>query len=69
MKSSCLDDIAADFHKVPTESYTPLVQTPPSSQCEVCVIVPVRNEAELLEGCLKALASQVDLKGKPLERV
>ena len=67
MKSSCLDDIAVDFYSVPKESYTPLIQTPPLSQCEVCVIVPVRNEAELLEGCLKALASQVDLEGRSID--
>jgi Glycosyl transferase family 2 len=37
-----------------------LVQTPPLPQCEVCVIVPVRNEAEQLEKALLALANQVD---------
>ena len=30
-----------------------LVESPPLAQCEVCVIVPVRNEAQLLEACLK----------------
>jgi len=42
-----------------------LVQTPPLPHCEVCVIVTVRNEEELLEGCLNALAYQVDFKGNP----
>jgi hypothetical protein len=44
----------------------PLVQTSPLPQCEVCVIVPVRNEAERLESTLVALAHQVDLNGQPL---
>ncbi len=67
MKSICLADTAVNFYSVPKETYSRLVQTPPLSQCEVCVIVPVRNEAELLEGCLQALASQIDLEGKPLD--
>ena len=44
-----------------------LVQTPPLPQCEVCVIVPVQNEAETLESTLTALAHQVDLVGRPLD--
>lgn len=44
----------------------PLVQAPPSPSCEVCVIVPVRNEAENLESTLTALANQIDLEGQPL---
>lgn len=43
-----------------------LVQTPPLPECEVCVIVPVRNEAETLAATLTALAHQIDLAGKPL---
>ena len=43
-----------------------LVQTPPLPACEVCVIVPVRNEAERLESTLAALAHQVDLNGHSL---
>lgn len=43
---------------------TPLVSTPPLAQCEVCVIVPVRNEAEVLADTLAALARQVDLQGR-----
>ncbi len=46
--------------------FRPLVQTPPLPQCEVCVIVPVRNEAERLESTLAALAHQLELDGKPL---
>lgn len=44
----------------------PLVSVPPLSQCEVCVIVPVRNEATTLEQTLHALAFQVELDGQPL---
>ncbi|MBW4597105.1 MAG: glycosyltransferase family 2 protein [Brasilonema angustatum HA4187-MV1] len=44
-----------------------LVQTPPSPHCEVCVIVPVRNEAETLTQTLAALAYQVDLEGQLLD--
>lgn len=44
-----------------------LVQTPPSPRCEVCAIVPVRNEAQTLELTLTALANQVDFKGQPLD--
>jgi Glycosyl transferase family 2 len=44
-----------------------LIISPPLSECEVCVIVPVRNEAELLESCLTALWHQVDLQGKRLD--
>lgn len=45
----------------------PLVQSPPSPQCEVCVIVPVQNEAETLESTLAALANQIDLESHPLD--
>lgn len=37
-----------------------LVQSPPLAQCQVCVIVPVRNEAERLEKTLISLAYQID---------
>ncbi len=67
LKNSSRDDVAVDFYSFLKESYYPLVQTPPSPQCEVCVVVPVRNEEELLEGCLKALADQVDLNGRDLD--
>jgi hypothetical protein len=43
----------------------PLVLTSPLPQCEVCIIVPVRNEAENLEATLTALAYQTDLQGQP----
>lgn len=44
-----------------------LVLTPPVPECEVCVIVPVRDELENLASTLYALAHQVDLEGKPLK--
>ena len=46
----------------------PLIARLPLASCEVCVIVPVRNEAEALEATLLALTNQVDLKGKPLAK-
>jgi hypothetical protein len=46
----------------------PLVKQPPLSSCEVCVIIPVRNEAENLETTLLALKDQIDLESKPLEK-
>lgn len=67
MKNRCLDNIDVNFYSVLKESYYPLVQIPPSPQCEVCVVVPVRNEEKLLEGCLKSLTDQVDLEGRALD--
>ena len=46
----------------------PLVTQLPLRSCEVCVIVPVRNEAEALKTTLLALNNQVDLQGKPLAK-
>jgi Glycosyl transferase family 2 len=43
-----------------------LINTPPTSECEVCVIVPVKDEEELLLSCLTALLHQVDHQGKRL---
>ncbi|MGL6343776.1 MAG: glycosyltransferase [Waterburya sp.] len=40
----------------------------PLRSCEVCVIVPVRNEASNLETTLLSLTNQVDLTGKPLDK-
>lgn len=45
-----------------------LVSVPPLLNCEVCVIVPARNEAKNLEKTLFALANQIDLDGKPLDK-
>lgn len=46
----------------------PLVFTPPSPLCELCVIIPVRDEVENLGATLYALAHQIDLNGQPLKR-
>ncbi len=48
------------------QSSQTLVATPPLPECEVCVIVPVRNEAKILEATLSALTYQVDLEGQRL---
>lgn len=68
MRSDSLEAITDIQNGSPLEvSLKPLVQTPPSPYCEVCVVVPVRNEAETLESTLAALAHQVDLEGRPLD--
>ncbi len=45
-------DLASNL---PQKSPVLLVPTPPLFQCEVCVIVPVRNEAGTLEVTLNTL--------------
>lgn len=45
----------------------PLVCAAPTERCESCVIVPVRDEAELLEQTLAALAGQCTPTGVPLD--
>ncbi|OKH54224.1 glycosyl transferase [Calothrix sp. HK-06] len=71
MESKLLQ-VVADFpaakskHVLPTFSPV-LVQKAPLSSCEVCVIVPVRNEAQTLVHTLKALLHQVDLEGQRLD--
>ncbi|WP_292796311.1 glycosyltransferase family A protein [Nostoc sp. NMS7] len=58
----------ADFPSVQLgKDFSDLVQIPPSPHCEVCVIVPVRNEAETLAATLTALLHQVDLEGQLLD--
>lgn len=44
----------------------PLVERSPHPECQLCAIVPVRNEAELLPQTLSSLLNQVDLTGQPL---
>ena len=46
----------------------PLVQAPIAASCEVCVIVPVRNEAATLTATLAALVNQIGLNAKRLDR-
>lgn len=67
MLNSCLGNSSIDLDTPLTALRRPLVQAPLSPQCEVCVILPVRNEAELLEACLNALAHQTDLNATPLD--
>lgn len=64
MGGECLKKIAS-FPTWKNQKYShSLVQKPPLSSCEVCVILPVRNEAETLENTLTALAEQTDLTGE-----
>lgn len=46
----------------------PLVERSPHPECQLCAIVPVRNEAELLPQTLSSLFNQVDLTGQPLPK-
>ena len=68
MESNCLPAIAEclpcllDDRSVPS-----LVKIPPLPQCNTCVIVPVRDEAETIESTLFALVHQVDFQGRPLD--
>jgi hypothetical protein len=43
-----------------------LISIPPLQQCEVCVIIPVKDEAQTLGQNLAAFANQTCLAGKPL---
>jgi glycosyltransferase involved in cell wall biosynthesis len=45
-----------------------LVRKPPLLSCEICAIVPARNEAENIEATLQALRDQIDLEGKPFDK-
>lgn len=68
MNVDCLKAIATpSVHWLPQVKSDCLVHTPPLPQCEICVIVPVRNESEILQSTLTALNHQIDLKGKALE--
>ena len=67
MEDLCSNSISIKSDSGLAESYRPLVRSVPLLQCEICVIVPVRNEAKLLPACLKALAEQADLEGEALD--
>lgn len=43
-----------------------LISIPPLQQCEMCVIIPVKDEAQTLRHNLAAFANQTCLSGKPL---
>lgn len=47
--------------------HQPLISTPPLKQCEVSVIVPVKDEAQTLPATLTALAHQTCLNGVTAE--
>jgi len=51
------------LHQLSTQ---PLIEAAPLQACQVCVVIPVRDEALRLEGALAALAGQVDLHGRPV---
>ncbi len=44
----------------------PLVNAPLDANCELCVIIPVRNEADLLPNVLRRLTYQLDVSSRPL---
>ncbi len=67
MEDICLDRMAIKFDSIWAESYIPSIRSLPLPQCEICVIVPVKNEAQLLPACLKSLAAQTDLAGRKLD--
>lgn len=46
----------------------PFIDEPLCSVCSICVVVPARDEADIIEDTLEALASQIDLTGWPLPR-
>jgi hypothetical protein len=59
-------EMFADFPAIYRFDQT-LVAKAPSPDCEVSVIVPVRNEAQTLVQTLVALANQIDLNGQRLD--
>ena len=48
---------------LPIDLAIPLVALSPLSRCEVCIILPARDESARIEKCLLALARQIDLRG------
>lgn len=68
MESNCLPAIAECLPCLLADRSVPsLVKIPPLPQCNTCVIVPVRDEAETIESTLFALVHQVDFQGRPLD--
>ncbi|MGL5805142.1 MAG: glycosyltransferase [Xenococcaceae cyanobacterium] len=51
-----------------SQNFPVLVSKPPLLSCEICAIVPARNEAENIEATLQALRDQIDLEGKPFDK-
>ncbi len=56
-----------DF-KTPLATDAPLVGELPDEGCELCVAIPVYNEQEGIVRTLSALAAQLDLAGRPMDR-
>ncbi len=48
------------------DSKKPLISIPPLKQCEVCIIIPVKDEALTIQSTLEALLAQYCLAGHPL---
>ena len=46
----------------------PLVDRSPLATCELCIVVPARDESVRIERCLSALGRQVDPNGEPIDR-
>ena len=67
MQSSCLHAIARKSVRSQVSSESLLVDTLPDLLCNICVIVPVRNEAAHIDATLAALEEQYDLQGQPLD--
>lgn len=72
MSNSILDDTfeveySSKNSLFSNREFQPLVVTPPSPQCQVCVIVPVKDEAENIQHTLLALSDQTDLNGYLLD--
>lgn len=44
-----------------------LTEKPPLQACQVCVVIPVCNEAEHLPAVLRSLACQVNAQGQPVD--
>lgn len=45
----------------------PMIATKPLQTCRLCVVVPIRNEAEHLPATISALAQQVTEQGQPVD--
>lgn len=52
----------------PVVQHAPLIAKAPAVSCEVCVVVPVRDEAATIETTLHHLAHQKNLDGTPFPR-
>jgi hypothetical protein len=48
------------------DSKKPLIPVPPLRECEVCVIIPAKDEALTIQSTLEALLAQYSLAGNPL---